>query len=264
MNGKMKNFMWAAIAVGVLLAGFSSVGYVKTYYKSINPSEFRNYAVTAEGKVVAVPDVASFTFSVVSEINGDDISGLQEENVKKVNQIIDYIKSEDVDKKDIKTQTYNLNPRYQYFSCRRVYDINGVSKPCPPPEIVGYTLTQKVAVKVRDFSKIGDILSGAVSNGANNVSQLSFVVDDIEAVKNVARADAIAKAQEKAESVADAGGFKIGKILSISEGYASAPVYKMYAAESMDMGMGGEAPAPTIEPGSQDVTVNMTLVFEMR
>ena len=263
MNEKVKSLMGVAIVIGVLLVGFSSVGYVKTYYKSINPSAFRNYSVTAEGKVVAVPDVASFTFSVVSEINGDDISGLQEENVNKVNRIIDYIKSEDVEKKDIKTQTYDLNPRYQYFSCPRTF--TDEARPCPPPEIVGYTLTQRVAVKIRDFSKIGDILSGTVSKGANSVSQLSFVVDDIDAVKNVARADAIEKAKEKAEAVADAGDFKIGKILSISEGYASVPVYKtMYAAESMDMSMGGEAPAPSIEPGSQDVTVNMTLTFEMR
>jgi uncharacterized protein YggE len=129
---------------------------------------------------------------------------------------------------------------------------------------VGYTITQSVEVKVRDFSKAGDILSGVVGSGANSVSSLNFTIDDPTRVQSEARAQAIQKAKEQAETVAKAGGFKVGRLLSIDEGYS--PVY------DRSYGMGGSnesmksmsaAPVPAIEPGSQDIVVNVNLRYEI-
>ena len=124
-------------------------------------------------------------------------------------------------------------------------------------------MSQDVRVKIRDFSKIGDILGGVVKAGANTVSQLQFTIDDPDSVKSQARAEAIEKARTKAEEVAKAGGFSVGRLLSIDESGQS-PIYYSY-------GMGGDmavksaaVPTPTIEPGSQDVTVDVTLRYEIR
>ena len=136
---------------------------------------------------------------------------------------------------------------------------------CPPAEIVGYTITQTVAVKVRDFGKIGAIVSGVVENGANSVSQLSFAIDDPDMFESEARGQAIQKAKEKAKAVAKAGGFSVGRLLSIQEG-GSPIYYPMYEKAALDYGMGGavsSAPAPTIEPGSQEVKIFVTLVYEI-
>jgi len=101
-----------------------------------------------------------------------------------------------------------------------------------------------------------------VQNGANDISQLSFTIDDPTAVQDQARNEAITKAKEKALAVTQAGGFKIGRLLSIEEGYT--PYYKYETMKAM----GGEnaplAAVPTIERGSQEITVTMTLRYEIK
>lgn len=261
MNNLPKNALTISIIVGILVFSIAALQYVDSYSKSIEPSSFRSFQVSAEGKVVAIPDVAQFSFSVIIQ-GGTDIESLQNENIEKTNKAIDFVKTSGVEDKDIKTQDFRLNPDYQSFSCPRSF--GGEVTPCPPPKIVGYTVTQTVLVKIRDFAMIGKILSGVVEEGANSVSQLSFTIDDRDAKESEARTEAIKKAQEKAEAIAEAGGFSIGRLLSIQEG--SSPVFPRFAfAEALDSGIGGAvpAPAPTIEPGSQDVVVNVTLVYEI-
>lgn len=259
---KTKRYLYIAIIVGVLVVAFSTWSYVSSYADSIQPGSFRSFSVSGEGKVVAVPDVAQFDFSVVTE-GGKDLGSLQAENTKKVNTAIDFVKSKGVDVKDIKTQNYSISPRYQTYNCYRPLELS--VQPCPPAEIVGYSVSQNVQVKIRDFAKIGDILGGVVNAGANAVSQLQFTIDDPEAVRAEARTEAIAKAKVKAKLMARAGDFGIGRLLGIDES-GQPPIYYAY-------GMGGDlmmkensiaVPAPTIQPGSQDVTVNVTLRYEIR
>ena len=260
MSESVKNYLGIAAAAILLIFAYAAISYVNSYSQSIEPSAFRSFTVSGEGKITAIPDVAQFTFSIITE-GGKDIAKLQKENTEKGNKIIGFIKSQSVEDKDIKTQNYNLEPRYQYFNCYQPMD--GKSKSCPPPEIVGYTIRQTVSIKVRDFFKIGDILAGAIENGANSVSQLSFEIDDIDKIKNQAREEAIKKAKEKAKSMAKAGDFRLGKLLSIEEeGFAPTPYY-LKNMELSPMDAGG-LPSPTIEPGSQEVTVNIVLKYEIK
>lgn len=260
MNNKIKDYLGVAVIIVLLFAAYAALSYVKTYSRSIQPSSFRSFSVSAEGKIVAVPDVAQFTFGVKTE-GGLNIADLQKENTEKVNKAIEFVKANGVEAKDIKTTNYSLNPRYQYYSCPRP---ETGATPCPPAEIVGYTINQTVSVKIRDFAKIGDILSGVIENGANEVSSLSFAIDDQTLIQDQARNEAIAKAKTRAVSVAKAGGFRLGRLLSIEEG--AMPVYYDYAM-TKSMGLGGAAaeslPAPAIEAGSQEITVTMTLRYEI-
>jgi len=263
MNNKIKNYLGVAIIAGVLLVGYAAARYVDAYSKSIQPSSFRSFSASGEGKIVAVPDVAEFTLTVTTQ-GGKDIGALQTENTAKMNKIIDFIKSKGVADKDIKTQYYNLDPRYESYSCPGEFLSSGEPRPCPPAEIVGYTVNQTVQVKVRDFKNIGDILSGAVQNGANTVSSLSFTIDDQTKLRNDARAQAIAKAREQAKVIARAGGFDIGKLLSIDESYYPTAYNKAYGMGGAAMMEIADAPsAPSIEAGSQEVTANVTLRYEI-
>ncbi len=240
----------------LLIFALSAAFFVYYYSQSVQPGAYRSFSVTGEGRAITVPDVAQFTFSVISQ-GGKDVAKTQMDNTKKVNDIIAFLKENKIDDKDIKTQGYNVDPQYQYYECR-----GGV---CPPPTIVGYNVTQTVLVKIRDFEKIGDMLSGVVAKGANSVSQLSFVIDDPTKVKSLAREEAIKKAKSKAEEMADAAGFGIGKLIAIDEGGYYQPLYNSKAA--MDYGIGGgaeSAPAPAVEPGSEEVIVNITLRYEIK
>ena len=245
----------------MVILAISSLVFANIYSKSIIPSSYRSFSVTGEGKAVAVPDVAQFSFSVITE-GEKNIAELQQENNQKANRAIALLKSNGIEDKDIKTSNYSLQPRYQYFSCETVKS-SGKARPCPPPEIVGYSITQAVSVKIRNIEKSGEILSGVVQSGVNSVSEISFAVDDKTEIENIARKEAIADAEKKARSIAKAGNFNLGKILFIYEN--SFPVF----GKSMGMGMGGEMSMgsdemPSIEPGSQDIKVNVTVNYEIR
>ncbi|HEY4476768.1 MAG TPA: SIMPL domain-containing protein [Candidatus Paceibacterota bacterium] len=256
-----------AIIIAVLMTGGAVWSSARTYSRSIEPSAFRSFSVSGEGKVVTRPDVAQFTFQIINE-GSTDIAALQRDNVERGNKINSFLKEQGVGDKDIKTEQYNLTPRYQNTYCAPRFS-SGVSNQattaCPPPEIVGYTVIQGVTVRVRDFAKIGAILSGVVERGANNVSQLNFTIDDPVTVENEARAQAIAEAREKAKLVARAGGFSVGRLLGIDEGggqfYYTEKSSRMMTFDAVSEG--APLSAPTIEPGSQDVIVNVTLRYEI-
>lgn len=272
MNEKVKNSLGIAITVAIFIFAGSALGYVKYYGKSIEPASFRSFSVSGEGKAVAIPDIAQFTFSVITEDN-KKLPELQKENTEKSNKIIEFFKSQGIEAKDIKTVSYYVNPRYGYYNCPpQVYDAtnpdNLSGRICPPPEIDGYTVNQTVLVKIRNFEKTGEILSGAVERGANSVSQLSFTIDDRSRVEQEARTLALGKAKEKAEATARAGGFRLGRLLSIDEGYAPYPYYDQYGFARE--GGGGTPSQPEkvlqpnlVEPGSQEVIVNLNLRYEI-
>ncbi len=266
MSERTKNFLGWAIIIAVLAVGFSSVSYVRSFGKTIRPDSFRSFAVTGEGKAVGIPDVAEFSFTVLTE-GGKDIAALRKTNDEKSNKAIEFLKKEGVESADIKTASYNLSPRYQNSTCG--YSAEAGRQVCPPPEIVGYSISNTVEVKMRKemFNKVGTVLSGVVSAGANTVSQLSFTMDDPTEVENEARAMAITKAEAKAKAIAKAGGFSVGRLLDISEG-GFTPYYResLYDLDSKVMNMAGgvaASPAPTIEPGSRDVVVSVTLRYEI-
>ena len=262
MNSRFKDLIGVAVIVGVAFFAYATLVYVSAYSKSVGPGAYRTFSVSAEGEAVAIPDIAQFSFSVITQ-GGMNIATLQTQNVEKVNSAIAFLKKQGVEDKDIETQQFSLEPRYQSFSCPR--SLGGEAVACPPSEIVGYAIRQTVQVKARDFSKVGALLSGVVEQGANSVSQLFFTVDDPEAVQQEARSQAIQKAQEKARAMARAGGFRLGRLISLQEG-ESYPYYPVY--ERADLGLGGTTPAPapvpTIEPGSQDVKISVTLTYEIR
>ena len=235
------------ISLVVLAAGlFYGIGAVKNYGGSLMPGNV--IIVSAEGKVVAIPDVAAFSFTVVSI--GQDPVALQSENIQKMNGAIEFVKSQAVDEKDIKTTQFNLFPRYEYDEKRR------------QSFIAGYELRQSVQVKIRDLSKISPILGGLPNAGINEIGQLQFDMDNPEFYLNQAREQAFGKARAKAEAMASQNNVKIKRVV----GFAESPnfVSPVYYAKAEAMGGPLSAPQPTIEAGSQEVSVNVNVTYEIR
>ncbi len=275
MNQTIKNVLGGAIVVAVLGVGYAALSFVHSYGESIQPSSFRSFSVSGQGKAIAIPDVAEFTFTVITQ-GGKDITSLQSQNTTAANKAIDFVKSEGVADKDIQTQYYNVSPDYQTYKCNIVPQVYNVTtgmtssaspvQPCPPASIVGYTVTQSVDVKIRDFTKIGDIMGGVVKNGANQVGQLSFTLDDPSTIQNQAKADAIAKAKVEAQAIAQAGGFKIGRLLGVQTGNNPYPVYSNYASGmgAMESAKSVSVPTPAIQPGSEEIDMTVTLQYEIQ
>src|SRR3989344_4223966 len=151
MNENIKNYLGYALILAIVVSSFSAISYVRTYSNSIEPGTYRSFSVSGEGKVVAVPDVAAFSFSVITQ-GGKDLGSLQKENTTKVNKIIEFIKSKGVAAKDIKTENYSVEPRYANYTCKPVIMASDsavaypVDRSCHPPDIVGYTITTGLQV----------------------------------------------------------------------------------------------------------------------
>lgn len=262
INTDWKKWFWAAGVLFLLVASYSFIVYVNAYSSAMSPGGYRSFGVTGEGKVTAVPDVAMFSASVITQ-GGNDIASIQKTNTDKMNAIIAFLKKNGVDEKDIKTTNYSLYPRYQSYQCN-ANPFGGVVS-CPPATIVGYEINQSLEVKVRDFAKAGEALAGVVDAGANSVSQISFTIDDPAKLEAEARAKAVKQAREKAEIIAKAGGFRVGNLLSIDDYYAP------YGGYDGRMGMGGAEmsvdmvkASPTIAPGSEEITVQISARYEIK
>ncbi len=231
------------LALFLVLAGFKQlVDAVNNYRNGGATNIFQTVSFTGEGKVKATPDTAKVEIGLITE--GKDSISVQNENSDKMNKVIDYLKKEGINSEDIKTAGYNLSPKYEYNKGKST--------------LVGYILNQTLEVAVRDLSKTGKILDGAVSNGANQINSISLFVDKPEELKNKAREDAAKQAKEKASDAAKIAGFKLGRLVNFSENSSGEP--RIYN-EALSMGGGVTAPAPQIEPGTQEITINVTLTY---
>ncbi|MFH1769516.1 MAG: SIMPL domain-containing protein [Parcubacteria group bacterium] len=266
MDTKIENakgfLLWASaiFVVVLIILGFSLVGYLSDAGTTQNVVSF-----SGQGTVYAVPDVAIVRLSIVTE--ADTSEDAQEENSEKSQDVIDYLKSKDIDKEDIKTTGYNIYPKYG--SDEAVGRGGGGSAEIYPylpqpvsQSIVGYTVTESIEVKIRDLDIVSEILDGVVDEGANRVDSFRFDIDDPDELQAEARELAIEDAKKKARELEDQVGLDLGKIVNFNEGYMGYPMYD--SAVYMEAGRGGGGSMPSIEPGENEVTVNVTLTYQIK
>lgn len=201
---------------------------------------------SGQGKAVGIPDIALVSLSVITE--NMEAKKAMDENAKAMNDVIKFVKEYGIDEKDIKTSQYSLSPQYDWIEGKRVFR--------------GYQLTSTLTVKIRNLEKIGEIIDGAVSRGVNQVGNIQLTIDDLEKLREEARTKAIENAKEKAESVARNTGLKLGDIVNFTEEGPVSYSLPLFYEKAADLG-GGEV-TPEIEKGSQEISLNVSLTFELR
>lgn len=270
-----KQIFWAMIGVFAVLAIFlaiKAVNAIKEFsYIGRGTYAANVISVNGRGEVLAVPDIATFSFSVVE--NAKTVKEAQDTASKKTNDIITALKASGIAEKDIKTTGYNSYPQYEYRNsvCPQVYggvnSTGAASSPiyCPPGKQVlkGYEVRQSVEVKVRKTDQAGDILTKVGGLGASDISGLNFVVDNIEKVQAEARDKAIADAKEKAEKLSKSLGVKMTHIINFYENGNTPIAYGMSAKSSM-MGAGDVATPPELPVGENSIVSNVTITYEIK
>lgn len=248
------------LVVAVLGSAFLLTKTFSEFGKIENPQGYpTTISVTGEGEAVAVPDVATFTFSVVE--TSEDVASAQELATEKSNEVLSYLKEAGIEDKDIKTTNYDVYPKYEWIQPVCISEIN-----CPrgQNELVGYEVSQTVKIKVRDIERAGDLLSGIGSFNVSRVGSLGFEVDDEDALVAEARSKAISDAKEKAKVLAKELGVKLGDVMGFSEntGY-DGPMYRMEEA----YGLGGDAmksSAPQIPAGENSFLRTVYITYEIK
>lgn len=248
--------LWLLVALlaASLIYVLSSVRYVGA---GIAPGN--TISVSGYGEAVAVPDIATFSFSVVSE--KPTVAAAQADATTKANAATAYLKSAGIEAKDIQTSDYSVSPMYDYVqrACANGY--------CPGGEQVlrGYQVRQTTTVKVRDTEKAGELLGGVGGTGATEVSGLRFTFDDPNKVEDEARQKAIADAKSKADELAKQLGVRIVRVVSFNESGSGAPMPYAYGrAEVANQTFDSKAVAPDISTGQNKVTSSVSVSYEIR
>jgi len=122
------------------------------------------------------------------------------------------------------------------------------------------TARWETQVKIRDLNKIGEIIQGATSAGANQTGNLQFTIDDQDGFKKQAREKAIKEAKEKAKELAEQLGVKLVRITGFSEG-GVIPRYYDYGLK--EMAVSSESPMPQIETGENKIEISVNITFEI-
>jgi len=151
-----------------------------------------------------------------------------------------------VTKKDLQTSGLNIGPRYDYANPGA-------------PRLTGFEVSESLSAKLRDLRRAGDAIGKAVGAGGNavRVNGVSLDLEETGALVSVARGAAFADARNKAEQYARAAGRSLGEVVSVAESVANPSPISM-AVDALP----ATAKVP-VQPGSQNVSVTVTVVFSM-
>jgi uncharacterized protein len=243
------------IVLAIFLAA-ETLGAFKNL-RSVDPT-YNSISVSGVGEAVSIPDIAVFSFTVSADAKV--ASDAQGEVTKKMDVILTKLKALGIEEKDINTTDYSLWPKYTFGStiCSSTF--------CPPSRQVqdGYTASHNVSVKVRSTKDVGEALAVAGENGATGLSNISFTVDDPDKILDEARDEAIKDAKEKAKLLSKELGVRLVRVVSFSDNTGGVTPYYAEGFGVDTMVKTAVAPAPTIPIGENKVSVNVTIVYEIR
>lgn len=207
----------------------------------------RTITVNGYGKVTGNNDIAVTT---IGYSNTDkDVAKAQIDNKKVMDSVFADLKKIGIEDKDLQSD-YTIYPEYNYTQDKG-------------QQLIGYRVTNSLTVKIRDLKKISDVLNLAGKYGANNVSGLSFTIDDPENLKTEARDKAVLDAKDKAGYLSDTLGVGLGRVVSYTEYEGSSVSSDMYAMKNYAGAEGGGAAPISVSGGSRDVIMNVSVTYEI-
>jgi uncharacterized protein YggE len=150
---------------------------------------------------------------------------------------------------EVKTSGYNLQPMTVYRENQ-------------PPTITGYQASNSVTVTMSDLAKVGAVIDAASLAGANNINGVSFTLRKDRPAKDQALADATREAIGKAQTIAQALGGRVARVLEVQEGGVTPrPIYE---ADMRNQAVMARSTAPTpIEVGTLDISSQVQLIAEI-
>ncbi|MFC4624325.1 SIMPL domain-containing protein [Daeguia caeni] len=249
MKRRMTQLLAASLSAVVLAGAFAVSAHAAEDTMSAKPGRI---AVTGEGSNTAAPDMAILNLTVLREAK--TAREAMTANNEAMAKVLAAMKQAGIAERDLQTGGINIQPRYVYPD-----DKNGLKE----PEIASYSVSNSLTVRVRDLAKVGDILDQSITLGVNQGGDLTFVNDDPAAVINEARKRAVADAIAKAQTLAEAAGVSLGRVVEISEqSYAPRPMpiaraeFKSLAAAPVD--------SVPVAAGENRFNVNVNMVFEIK
>ena len=237
------------ISVIVALFLISSLNLsIPLFVNQITTSKNDYFSVEAEGKAYAIPDIAVVNIGFTTQ--GATVKQVQDQANEITEKITSDLTNLGINEGDIKTTNYSIYPNYNYTNGKQTLN--------------GYTINISMQIKARQLEKGSQVIDIATKDGANNISGISFQVDDMEKYRNQARKEAIDKAKQKAQEIAKETGLTLGKIINVYETPPDQVPGPYYGPAKAD-GLGAGEQIPTqLQPGQTEVIVSVTLGYQTK
>ncbi len=256
-----KNPWWAlneiqVLTVLVLTVVFLYLGAltIRTYREADTTGKPLPYLnsinVIGKGVVRVTPTIARVSAGV--ETTAPTVSETQKMNTEKMNEFIQKMRALGIPDADRTTTLYTIAPKYEYQQ---------EAKTAPAKQVLlGYTLNQTVEMKIRRPEDLGKVLESIGQTGLNQIGSLQFIVDDEDSLKKQALARAITDAREKAAILAQTSGTRLGKLTAFYENQDYQALSSMETRERIP----NADSVPLPQSGTQDITVSVTLSYEIK
>jgi uncharacterized protein YggE len=210
--------------------------------------------INGQATVHATPDLITVYFNVNTK--GATSKEAEDANSLIVSRLTDSIIALGFSESDLKTESYNIYPNYDYSG--------GTQR------ITGYTATDtlKVQTSTDNKGKIGSIIDAGTNAGAG-ISYINFELSPSlqQQYKTQAIKQASDDARVKAEAVAAGFNKKLVRLVAVSLDQYNYYPRNIYTASSDSSGMAGGAEAKSavasITPSESDVTASVTATYKI-
>ncbi|HEY5107602.1 MAG TPA: SIMPL domain-containing protein [Caulobacteraceae bacterium] len=235
----------AAPLAALLLATVAAVAHAQAPAQPNAVFAATTLNLSAYGEARIEPDMATITLGVESA--APTAARAMADNAARMTQLAAAIRRAGVAPRNVQTTSLNLGPQYVYAQDQ-------------PPKLTGYKASSQLIVTVTDLARLGEIADAAVAAGATDVGQISLGLANPLSAENTARVAAVKALEDKASLYANAVGYRIVRLVNLSEGGG----YSLSPPRPIAM-MALRAPAaPTpIEEGELKVRIDVTGVFEL-
>ena len=211
----------------------------------------RTLNVSGNGTVYLTPDIAYIYVGVHTD--DPDLANAVSKNNTQAQALVDALKNAGIDGKDIQTSNFSVYTNGN----------SGFDKATGQATTTGtyYSVDNSVYVTMRDLTKMGKVLSTAVSSGANSINSIQFDVADKTKAMAEARQKAMANASSLGSELAKTAGVTLGQIQNVTYSDNSPMAYS-------GMGGGGAASAPNasvpIQPGQTQIAVTVSVTYGIK
>lgn len=248
----LTRFMYVAL---ICIVGISAFGLTRP-----NPSSAKNgdpaQGVTATGTCVVrtKPELVEVTIGVRQSSRSARVA---KDYVKShVRDVIGVLRRQGVAVKDIQTEYFGLSPSWDNEKHFVVWGFN-----------------EKLRVRVRKIESVAAVVDEVVKVGANQIEDIQYTVDDVNALRAKGRVRAAKVARDKASQLASSLGGKLGRLRSVGEyypgeydyGYSGRAMYRSNAQVSYNTSSNTSAEREeiTIQPGEMVLKVVVSATYEL-
>lgn len=209
----------------------------------------RLISVVGTAKQEVPPDQAVLSGQLVSK--SKQLADAKTANDKLVERVLAVSRQFNVPKERVTASNVYISPEYTYN--------NATNK----QEMQGYIVSRNLSIRMDDLTVHERLLSALINNGIDQVNGVNFTIANPDEKRDALRVMAVQDARNRAQSLAQAAGARLGKVVSISTTDSSPPPMIPMRAAMMEKGsVASDSVAPSL-PGMNTLSESVNVTFEL-